>query len=749
VTLAGPVRRATWHLSGLGTAHSWINGRDAQGGVLGPGLADHTRVARTLSQDVTGLVSRAWSAPQNPDDQGHLVLAVELGRGFFDLHSPEVWDWSTAPWRDRPRLTAQLVIEYEDGTEELVLSDGDWRCGTGGTRFDSLYEGESWDGRFEPVGWRLPGFSPDAPWPSATVLPPLTDPPSPQTRSAREVATTGLVLRESIAEQVQPVAEYNPTWTRLDDGRFVGDLGRVIAGWVRVDPRTDQELHCSIRHGENRAEDGSVIAENRFIPTGRFQRDDLVLSGEPWEARHTYKGFRYLEVSGVSPIEDLTITAIEAHAPLPVTGDVRTSDATLDWLSAAFTRTVQTNCHFQLTDTPTYEKNGWTGDAQVALPAILTRFDASRFLVSWLDDMLDAQRADGSLPVIVPSAGWGFAPGPCAPAPEWTTLYPVLVDALVREYELDLWPLHAEAVDRHLLHELDLLDADGLAVGILGDYLAPGRGGEPPEDVRLESSLALRYALDVVARCGHSAHASAFAEAAAGLADAVDHVFLDEDAARYAARPLRGELAGREGVGTSEFRQTPQVLALDAGIVPESLRAGVLAALVEDIEARGDHHDVGCLGMARLCSVLVRQGRADLALRVAGNPTAPSWESWRRAGHVTCQEMWVEPVRSRAHYFQGAGVRFLEDDLLGLARTADGWARFRLAPVLPAGVDSLAITRGTVRGDIIATVRRPDGVRAGHIEIELTVPPGSAATVVLPSGHGVEVGPGDHRWTVR
>ena len=47
-----------------------------------------------------------------------------------------------------------------------------------------------------------------------------------------------------------------------------------------------------------------------------------------------------------------------------------------------------------ITDTPTYEKNGWTGDAQLSLPAASLQFDTERHMLKALQDMRDDQLAD-------------------------------------------------------------------------------------------------------------------------------------------------------------------------------------------------------------------------------------------------------------------------------------------------------------------------------------------------------------------
>lgn len=726
---------AVLHHSGLGTANLTINGRPVSDARLGPGLSDYRLAARAVSDDVTDLVREVAGA-------GELVLAADLGRGFFDMHTPEVWMWVDAPWRDRPRLTAELHLGFDDGTTQVLTTDDTWRTSTGGTTFDSLYEGEDWDESLEPHGWREPDFD-DSTWAAAFVL---TDHPMTgrtNRRYARELATTGLPLRESLAEPIRVVETLNLEWTRLTDGRWVGDVGRVIAGWADLVPLVDRlepgrVLEVEVKYGEELADDGSVHCENRFIKTGRFQLDRVRLDGRPWQSRHSWKGFRYLEVRGAEVGDQLQVKACFASADVAVTGRFGSSHPTLTWLHEAFVNTVQANLHWVPTDTPTYEKNGWTGDVQVALPAMLARFDLSRYLTSWLDDMIDAQRNDGSLPVIIPSAGWGYGDGECAPAPEWTTLYPVLVDALVNEYGLDLWALHREPVVAYLRHELARLDQDGLAVGILGDYLSPGTYGPPPEDIRLESSISLVHALDVVAQAlAGSAEADEFATARTALVERINEVFLDTEAGAYTALPLSGHHKEKSHAENGDgYRQTPQVMALAEGIVPEEHRARVVANLVADLTEQGDHHNVGCLGGAQLYSVLVREGRGDLAVRVATNPTGPSWESWRTAGHRTLLEMWVDPVRSRAHFFHGAGIRFLEDDLAGLRREATGWTRFSVRPTTVAGVDEITLVRAG-----IGVHWRVDG-QAFHCEVD--VPEGSSGLVTMPDGSEHELAPGFH-----
>src|SRR3954468_21483250 len=163
-------------------------------------------------------------------------------------------------------------------------------------------------------------------------------------------------------------------------------------------------------------------------------------------------------------------------------------------------RTLLNNLHGIPTDTPMYEKNGWTGDAQLGAPVMAYALGVHRFLSKWLGDLKDSQNGDGQLPVIVPSGGWGYAD--LGPSPEWTTVYPYLLREMYRVYGDDaLVADHWPAVVRYLDWETDRLE-DGLALTELGDYLAPGRDGNPPEDSRLTATAYLCRSFTSAAELG-------------------------------------------------------------------------------------------------------------------------------------------------------------------------------------------------------------------------------------------------------
>ena len=96
--------------------------------------------------------------------------------------------------------------------------------------------------------------------------------------------------------------------------------------------------------------------------------------------------------------------------------------------------------HGLMSDTPSLEKNGWTGDGQASASAASVNFGMARVWTKWLADFRDAQAASGELPEIVPSTpyygfdqtpGWSYIWGP---TPSWDAAMFVISADMLRHY---------------------------------------------------------------------------------------------------------------------------------------------------------------------------------------------------------------------------------------------------------------------------------------------------------------------------
>ena len=172
-----------------------------------------------------------------------------------------------------------VFIEYEDGAEEILTADRNWRVSEGPIRENGIYLGERYDARLEQPGWDLPGFD-DGSWM-----------PAERVEGVRPRA------------QGQPPIRITRTMTprrihAVGPDRFVFDFGQNFTGWVRLTVEGPRGCEVRLRHAELVNEDGTLnCSPNQDAPA----EDRYVLKGEgieTWEPRFTYHGFRYVELSG-------------------------------------------------------------------------------------------------------------------------------------------------------------------------------------------------------------------------------------------------------------------------------------------------------------------------------------------------------------------------------------------------------------------------------------------------------------------
>ncbi|GAA1583316.1 hypothetical protein GCM10009804_44740 [Kribbella hippodromi] len=692
-TIDGAIRRARLYASGLGYADLRLNGQPVTDAVLDPGFTAYDHTVLYGTHDVTALLAT-----------GENVVGAELGRGFFGLTTPNIWRWHEAPWTADPRLIARLVVEYDDGRIDEIVTDESWRITGGPTLSDSLYAGETYDGRRALPGWDTAGFDASS-WSTAALV---EAPKGKLTAQAHEPIR--------VIETVDPVEV-----TEVRPGVWIADFGRTVAGWTRLSVTAPAGTTISLTHGETVA-DGNVVAENGHVEGDRIQRDEYIAAGhgtETWEPRFSYKGFRYVQIEGARADVQLRVANSDVRG---ITRFTSTQSA-YEQYERAMRRTVLSNLHGIPTDTPFYEKNGWTGDAQVGAPTMLATLDLARFFTKWLGDIRDSQADSGQLPVIIPSGGWGFTE--LSPATEWPTVYPILLREMYRWYgDERLLREHWESLNRYLAWELGRVE-DGLSVSVLGDWLPPGyMEGPAPEDRRLTGTAYLYRAVLAAAEIGELIGApNDYAKAAAELADGLNRAFLDRDAARY------------RSADDPDYRQTSNAVPLAFGIVPEDLVDRVAAGLAADVEARGFHLNTGCLGVGVLLPVLTTHGYGDVATKVALQREYPSWGYWFDLGADTMWEMWEENSRSRNHYFQGTVVQWIFENVAGLRVLGAGSDKILVRPDARAEVDSASIRTETIRGRVTVSWMKTSRV----LSLEVQVPVGTTAEVHVPSAAAADV----------
>lgn len=693
-----PVRAARVYLSGLGYHDLHVNGRRVGDHVLDPAFTDYRRRVSYVVHDVTAALR-----------QGDNALGVILGTGFFDVHTVAAWDFYQAPWRARPRLLLQLHVTHDDGTETVIASDERWRRMTGPIRFDGIRNGEHYDARLEVPGWAEPGFAARS---APGQLRPVALVEAPAGKLVAQAHPPIRVIETLPARAVRKVAP----------GTYVFDLGQTISGWVRL--RVPAALGwpagtaLTLRHGERVREDGSLDTTEiaRLVFQGDFQTDRYAVRGdgrdEEWEPRFVYHGFRWVELSGVPEgAAEPTLAFLEGrvvHTAFPPGGSFACANPLLERMQEVALWSFRTNFHGIPTDCPHREKNGWTGDAHLALETGLHNFDSLASYLKWTRDILDAQREDGALPGIVPTSGWGYDR---RDGPAW--------DAALF---LVPWALYEHTGDRALLAEvypawlryLGWLAAqakDHLIDFGLSDWLPTGK--QTPNTL---IATAYYYKMaDLAARAatllGRTADVDRHARLAAEIRRAWRARFFDPETGRV-----------------HEDEQAALAGALYLGLVAPDEAPRVLERLRRRIAEAGDHLDTGVHGSRFVLHVLADHEDIDLAHRIVTQESFPGWGDMLARGATTYWESFRGDA-SLDHAYLSLISHWFYAALAGVRPDPDrpGFAHVVIRPGVPRDLPAVRAVVPSVRGPIESAWQQD----ARGVAYRIVVPGNARATVLL------------------
>ncbi|GAA4083093.1 family 78 glycoside hydrolase catalytic domain [Actinomadura miaoliensis] len=706
-TAKGRVKRARLYVAAGGFPKLSLNGRQVGDAAIENGFTAYDKRVLYRTYDVTDAVR-----------QGGNVLGAELGRGWYGLADPNEWYWHQAPWHAQPALKAQLEITFTDGRHQLVTTDGSWRATDGPTRYDSIYGDEHHDARRALPGWDRPGFD-DRTW-----------------RRAATVAGPSGRLVAAQLEPIRPVAEVAPvSVTEAKPGVWVFDFGRIFAGWVRLDVSGPAGQTVTLFHCEKLNADGTGSdAGNRLIDT-QLQNDRYTLAGrgrETWEPSFGYKGFRYVQVTGFPgrPTR-ATLTGRVVHSSVPSTGTFTSSDELLNKIQQAARNTLLNNTHGFVTDTPTYEKNGWTGDAHASALAAACNFGMARVWTKWLADFRDAQSPKGEIPEIVPSTplygyentpGWNMIWGA---VPSWDAATFVLPWEMYTAYGdtrilAEMYDTHKKLVDYTRTYFTDDHVYANKQNVFLGEYA--GKGPVGPVDAT--ASAYYFYMADRLSESarllGDNGAATRYRTLAGQIRDAYNKRYWD--ASRRVYRTV-----GADGT-VQAYAQTQNALPLAFGMVPDGQEKAVARSLNDDIVAQGHHLTAGVFAGRFLMTLLSDHGYTDTAYKVATRTTEPSWGHWIVNGHSTMFEGWALTSRSYDHHYWGSVSSWFYQGLAGIRPGRPGYRTVTIRPGVPTGLDRAAASLDTVRGRVESAWSR-DGDR---FDLRVRVPAGTAAEVWVP-----------------
>lgn len=710
------LRSATLRATALGIVQTFVNGHRVGDDVLAPGWTSYRHRIGVTEYDVA-----------NELVEGPNVLGAVVAEGWAAGRIG--FEHKRHHYSDRPALYLELALTYDDRTE-VIGTDETFRVADGAVRAASIYDGETYDGRQEPVGWHTPDFD-DSGWAAATPqdvdLAVLTDDGPPPIRRTQELPVAALTISPS--------------------GRTVVDFGQVITGWVRICVKGAAGQTVTLRHAELLTADGEPDYET--LRTAKATDSYTLRGGDPetWEPAFTFHGFRYVDVEGwPGDLDPADITAIVVHSDMQRTGWLETSNQLLSRLHENVVWSMRGNFVGVPTDCPQRdERLGWTGDLHAFAPTAAFLYDVRAVLGSWLQDVAAEQSEKGYVPWYVPDVSGT----PSAPTALWSDVIVGLPWALYWEYgDVEILRQNWPAMTAFVEQVEGMLDPTGLwGSGFqFGDWLDPAAPADDASGGKTDRHLVATACL---VRTARQMEASA---RALGLPDEVSRFAA---LAERVASAFRDEYVAPSGRLVSDSA-TAYSLAICFDLLDPAQRERAGARLAHLVAKSGYTVSTGFVGTPLVAHALSRTGHLDTAYLLLTEQECPSFLYPVTQGATTIWERWdaVRPdgslnstgMTSLNHYALGSIAEWMHRVIGGLEALEPGYRRMRIAPQPGAGVTSARLVHDTARGRIEISWH----ITGGQATVTVTVPAGSSAEVVLPAhpdGARTDVEAGTHSWT--
>lgn len=696
------IKQAVAYVTGLGYFEFYLNGQKVGNDVLVPNITTYSKRPKLdemmikvpdnfeeyrvmyLAYDVTNQLVK-----------GENAMGAVLGNGFYNPRMFWCEGFGTT------RFLGQLHITYTDGSSEIIASDESWKAAKSPILKNMVYYGETYDARLEQPDWCKPGFD-NSNWENVALK------KEPYGKLVAHTSPTDKVM-----EKLQPVKI-----EKLANGNYIVDFGKEISGWVRLN-----NVEAPAGHRIDISFNGNLYSgDNTYI----FKGD----GPENYAPRFNWFVFSAVEIRNwYGELKPENITAEAVNTAVVESAEFETSNPLLNQINEAWKLSQKDNMHGGIaSDCPHRERNGYTGDGQVACVTVLHNFDAKAFYQKWIGDMRGTQNPETGY---VPN-GAPWQPG-CGGGVAWGAAICIMPwEFYLHTGSLDMLSDNYEAMKGYIQYMQQWVDADGVmfsqAVGADGNilkWLNLGEWAMPGEQVpdELVHTFYFWRCAELTAKTAKSLENKEEAEKYEALAKATKKAFHER---------FYNEETGSYGNGGGN------IFALEMG-VPEEQYSRVIAAVNENLKAHDGHLDTGIFGTQFFFEVLSENGMHQEAYEAMNKRTSPSFGRWIELGSTTTREHWDESG-SFNHPMFGGGLVWLYRQLAGMQtdENAPGYKHIIFKPQPVGDITRAKYYNNTTYGKAGIEWKQENG----KLKIQVEIPVSCTATVILPNGKEAEVGSG-------
>lgn len=698
------IANAYLYISGLGLYEAYLNGEKIGDQVLAPTPTDYSKTVPYNTFDVTECVKK-----------GDNAIGVVLGNGrFFSMRIPWFRTFGL------PQLLAQLEVTYIDGSKTTIVSDESWKITIDGPiGSNNEFDGEEYDARKEMPDWNKVGFD-SKDWHTASIMP----------------APNGKIVAQEnpnikIMDTVKPISI-----NKIAANKYILDMGQNMVGWVTMRVKGERGKTVKLRFAELLKEDGNLYTDNL---RGAKVTDLYTLKGgntEVWQPSFVFHGFRYVEISdfpGEPKIENFEGKVI--YDEMETTGSFETSNKIINQIHTNSYWGIRGNYRGMPTDCPQRdERMGWLGDRTAGAYGESYIFGNQKLYAKWMQDIEDSQRENGALPDVAPNY-WEMYTNDIT----WPAAYFAVADMLYNKYGDDR-PIrkHYDSFKRFMSFvEKNYLTNYIATNDTFGDWCMPPESLEMihSQDPNRKTSgellaTAFYYKLAVQMQqfakiTGNTADIEYYTSLGENVKKAFNNKFFDPVTKSYSNNTV-----------------TANLLALMHGIADNDMRPDVFNHIAAKTEGEfSGHVSTGLIGIQYLMRGLTDYGRADLAYKIAGNTSYPSWGYMIENGATTIWELWngntADPSMNSANHVMLLGdlIVWYYEYLGGIKNAADGGTAFKnieMKPLLIGDLTYVKSTYNSVRGQISSHWQKS----ASGFAWDISIPANTRAKIHIPDAKG-------------
>lgn len=681
------VKSARLYICGLGLYEAYIDGIKVGNEFFTPYSNNYESWLQYQTFDVGDLLH-----------SGKNKISVLLGNGWwkgrFGLNRDGRPD---KLYGDKYLLIAELHINYEDNSEEIIITDENWKWRRSSILSNSIYDGEETD-----------DLSVNEEYYSVILA------EEPKGKLTARLSTPILAM-----ETLDPVNEII-----TPKGEFVLDMGQNHSGVFELRIREKKGTKIKLSFCEE-LQDGNFYNENLRTAKAEFL---YTCDGTEKTVRphFTWFGYRYVKIEGLTKYRKGDYKGLVLYSELIKTAEMETGNELVN----QFIRNALWGQKSNFLDVPMDcpqrdERMGWTGDAQVFAPTACYQMDCRAFFKKWLYDMYEEQKIrNGGVPDCIPACGqvnssgvWGDA---CTIVP-WV-IYDTYGDISVIRNQFESMKAWVEYI-----RKINGNDGRWKKVFHYGDWLAlDSKNSDMPTGATDVGFVAIVYYY----------HSVCLTLKAAKLLGKKE----DEDIYGKLANEIKQDIVneyfspnGRACIST----QTGLLMALyfDIAPNPEKTREELRNAFKEN----SDKLVTGFVGTGILNSTLSQNGMNDLAYSLLLYEGYPGWLYSVKHGATTVWERWDSldenghfsstGMNSLNHYSYGAIVGWLYRFVAGLKPKTSGFKETEISPLPDYRLKSVKASLNTAAGVYKSAWRVTESF---GLALDVTVPFDGKAYVYLP-----------------